>query len=296
MSEKIDIENDSPQVIRANEAEFHYLERGTGTPVMFVHGGLVDYRRWMPQIEAFSQQHRVITYSRRYNFPNRNAVGSGSYSAIVDADDLAGIIRELNLGPCHIIGESYGAYAALFLAARYPDLACTLVLAEPPVLPWLGATSEGTGILDEFLDGFWKQVGESLGRGDRLGAMQTIVGHFMPGAGISDLPDDLRSVIDVNLKEWTVLTASGDPFPDLSRHSVAGLEVPVLLLSGEQTLPEHRIIDAELERLLLHASRIVVEGTTHEMWDEQPAACQRHALQFISSNEHCSMGTRVNVT
>jgi pimeloyl-ACP methyl ester carboxylesterase len=66
---------------------------------------------------------------------------------------------------------------------------------------------------------------------------------------------------------------------------VAGLEVPVVLLSGEQTLPEHRIVDAELERLLLRASRIVVEGTTHEMWDEQPAACQHHALQFISSNK-----------
>lgn len=107
------MENDSPQVIRANEAEFHYLERGTGTPVIFVHGGLVDYRRWIPQIEAFSQQHRVITYSRRYNFPNRNAVGSANYSAIVDADDLAGILRERNLGRRHIIGESYGAYAEI---------------------------------------------------------------------------------------------------------------------------------------------------------------------------------------
>jgi pimeloyl-ACP methyl ester carboxylesterase len=271
----------APPVIQANGAEFHYLERGTGTPVTFVHGGLVDYRRWMPQIEAFSQQHRVITYSRRYNYPNRNS-GNANYSAIVDADDLAGIIRELNLGRCHIIGESYGAYGALFLAARHPDLVRTLVLAEPPVLPWLGSTPEGKRIFAEFMDGFWKKVGESLGRGDRLGALQTIVGHFMPGAGVSDIPEDLRSVIEANLEEWIVLTASGDPFPDLSRQSVSDLEVPVLLLSGEQTLGEHKIIDAELERLLLHASRIIVEGTTHELWDEQPAACQHHALQFIS--------------
>jgi pimeloyl-ACP methyl ester carboxylesterase len=135
------------------------------------------------------------------------------------------------------------------------------------------------------MDGFWKKVGESLGRGDRIGALQTIIGHFMPGAGVSDIPEELRSVIEANLKEWTVLTASPNPFPDLSRQIASNIELPVLLLSGEQTLDEHKIIDGELERLLPRARRIIVEGTTHEMWDEQPAACRHHALQFILQQE-----------
>jgi len=33
---------DSVKAIRANGAGFHYLDQGKGTPVLFVHGGLVD--------------------------------------------------------------------------------------------------------------------------------------------------------------------------------------------------------------------------------------------------------------
>jgi pimeloyl-ACP methyl ester carboxylesterase len=65
---------------------------------------------------------------------------------------------------------------------------------------------------------------------------------------------------------------------------VASIMVPVLLLSGERTLEEHKIIDAELEKLISGARRIVVPGTTHEMWDEQPEVCREHALRFISEH------------
>jgi hypothetical protein len=38
--------------------------------------------------------------------------------------------------------------------------------------------------------------------------------------------------------------ASSNPFPDLSRQDASN--IPVLLLSGERTLEEHKIIDGEL--------------------------------------------------
>jgi pimeloyl-ACP methyl ester carboxylesterase len=81
-----------------------------------------------------------------------------------------------------------------------------------------------------------------------------------------------------------MLTTSRDAFPPLSRPTVASIKVPVLLLSGERTLEEHKIIDAELEKLISGARRIVVAGTTHEMWDEQPEVCREHALRFISEH------------
>src|SRR5450432_844426 len=81
--------------VRANGVELHYIDQGKGTPVVFVHGGLDDYRSWQPQVEAFSQRYRVITYSRRYNYPNTGNASDSSYSASVDADDLAALIKQL---------------------------------------------------------------------------------------------------------------------------------------------------------------------------------------------------------
>jgi len=53
------------------------------------------------------------------------------------ADLVELIIKRLNLGPAHIIGHSYGAFIALYLAFEHPDLVKTLVLGEPPVLSLL---------------------------------------------------------------------------------------------------------------------------------------------------------------
>jgi pimeloyl-ACP methyl ester carboxylesterase len=108
--------------VRVNGVELHYIEKGTGVPVIFVHGGLEDYRAWGDQVEAFSSRYHAVAYSRRYSFPNLGAAFADDYSAIVDAEDLAALIRRLKLAPAHVIGYSYGAYAALFLAPRHPEL------------------------------------------------------------------------------------------------------------------------------------------------------------------------------
>lgn len=43
----------------------HYIDQGTGVPVVFVHGDIQDYRTWKPQGNPFSQDDRFISYSRR---------------------------------------------------------------------------------------------------------------------------------------------------------------------------------------------------------------------------------------
>ena len=50
----------------------HYVEKGTGVPVIFVHGSLSDGGYWADQIGPFEKHYRVIAYSRRYNYPNHN--------------------------------------------------------------------------------------------------------------------------------------------------------------------------------------------------------------------------------
>ena len=127
----------SPKHLRANGVELTYLDRGRGVPVVLVHGGLDDYRAWGPQMDAFSERHRTIAYSRRHSYPNPQTPSGDDYSAIVDADDLAALMAGLGLAPAHVVGVSYGAYTALFLAVRHPALVRSLVLAEPPVLRWL---------------------------------------------------------------------------------------------------------------------------------------------------------------
>lgn len=59
--------------VTVDGVELHYEERGQGEPVIFVHGSLSDGSYWHDQIAAFAEAgFRAISYSRRYNFPNKN--------------------------------------------------------------------------------------------------------------------------------------------------------------------------------------------------------------------------------
>ena len=49
------------QVARVGDVELHYVERGTGEPVIFVHGSVDDYRAFEPHLEALSKSYRVIS-------------------------------------------------------------------------------------------------------------------------------------------------------------------------------------------------------------------------------------------
>ena len=88
----------------------------------------------------FGARYHAIAYSRRYDFPNRNPYRTG-YSAITDADDLAKLVRTLGVDRIVVIGHSYGAFAALFLAIRHPELVRAMVLAEAPAVSLLNHLS-----------------------------------------------------------------------------------------------------------------------------------------------------------
>ncbi|MFL6588881.1 MAG: alpha/beta fold hydrolase [Chthoniobacterales bacterium] len=267
--------------VRVNGVELHYLEQGRGIPVLFVHGGLVDYRRWASQIQPFARHYRVITYSRRYNFPNHNTPLDPVYSPAVDADDLAALINKLQLGRVHVIGESYGAYTALFLAVHHPELVRSLVLAEAPMLRWLKSTPEGRVAFADFQERLWQPVGRAFGGRDPGEAMKIIVSYFFNGATVDSIPADVRTQLKANLREWQALTASRDAFPSLSREEVAGISAPTLLMGGQHTLLLHRLLDAQYAALLPHNRRVIIPKATHEMWDEQPVACAEAALTFL---------------
>ena len=61
----------------------------TGEPLILIHGSIVDYRYWEEQVPVLSKHFQVITYSRRYNYPNENKP-EPDHSAIVEAGDLLG--------------------------------------------------------------------------------------------------------------------------------------------------------------------------------------------------------------
>ncbi|MGZ4818235.1 MAG: alpha/beta fold hydrolase [Terriglobales bacterium] len=91
---------------------------GRALPLVFVHGPLSDGGYWADQIGLLPSTIGQLRTADDTDYPNANPDRDG-YSAVVDADNLAAFIRVLHLGKVGVVGHSYGALTALFLAARH---------------------------------------------------------------------------------------------------------------------------------------------------------------------------------
>jgi pimeloyl-ACP methyl ester carboxylesterase len=262
------------KVVVAPGVELHYVERGKGAAVIFIHGSLGDYSAWDGQLDAFARDYRAIAYSRRYNYPNKNAL-QPNHSAIVEAEDLAAFIEKLNLGRVHLVGHSYGGYTALFLAVKYPELVRTLTLAEPPVV------FSGDRI-DDAKQRRILRAKAAFEKGDPEDAVRIIVNSA--GAGTYDrIPEPFRKRLLRNATELQALVKSNAMYPPLNRVALRKIAAPTLLLSGEKSPPTQKTIDAQLEGFLPEKGRqrIAVVGADHGMWFQRPEACREAVVKFL---------------
>jgi pimeloyl-ACP methyl ester carboxylesterase len=270
----------SVQSVRGAGVTLHYASTGRGEPVVMVHGGLEDYRAWTAQLAPLAAAHyRAIAYSRRYNFPNRNAPdGSASYSAETDAGDLAMLIEHRHLGPVHLVGHSYGGLAALFFATAHPELVRTLTLSEPPLPAWVRQQAGGAPVARDFWERFWIPLSHALARKDRPEALAIAAKYF---TGDPVLPPAARAALEPNLMEWEILTHSKNAFPVPSSAALRRINFPVLLLTGDRSLPFLRRGVDELSRLLPGSRRVTLRNATHDMWSERPDACGAALRKFL---------------
>jgi non-heme chloroperoxidase len=271
-----------PIRIRVRGIELHYIEQGQGEPLILLHGGQGDYRSWEPQMEVLSPQYRVISYSRRYNYPNNNPFTAKYHSAYTEADDLAAFIRKLKLGRVHLVGTSIGAFTALVLAVRHPEMVRSLALAEPPIHQWVRDSPNGAAAYNEFMTTIWDPATEAFKTGDDQGAMRILVDGFGGKGRFDNLPPAGRAVALQNSRFFKANTLSSDPFPNLSKAEVGRLRIPVLIITGENTIKIHKLVNEELARLLPKAEQATIPKAGHGSPRENPQAFNEAVLNFLA--------------
>jgi len=265
----------------------HYVEEGKGVPLIFVHGSLSDASYWADQIGPFSQRYRAIAYSRRYNYPNINPARPG-YSAVVDSDDLAAFIGALHLGKVVVIGHSYGALTALFLAARHPEMVRALVLAEPPAVSLLadihGDEGErGKALFDDIQQRMVRPMQQAYRKGDREEGIRVFMAYvFNDPRAWEKMSQSSRDQTLRDAHQWDVMMTSGTLFPTITPQAVQSISAPVLILIGAKSYPFLGVIGRELARLLPKSRTVVFSDAGHQMWLQHPEECRNDVEKFLA--------------
>ena len=131
--------NDLPSMVRAGDVELAVVERGTGMPLLLVHGFPLDHSMWNAQIEALGRQWRAIAPDLRGFGASQVTPGTGSMEQM--ADDLAALLDTLQVTePVVLIGLSMGGYVAFQFLRRHAHRLRALVLCDTRAVP---DTAEG---------------------------------------------------------------------------------------------------------------------------------------------------------
>lgn len=269
-----------------NGDSIHYIAIGKGDPIVLVHGSLGDYRTWEAQMDAFAKNHRVIAYSRRYAYPNKQVINdSADYTVTPHAKDLVEFIKALNLEPVHLVGHSYGAFTALLVTADHPELVRSLTLAEPPVMSLLQNVRGGDTMVNNFVTKGIIPAAEAFKNNEEEKAVKGFITAVMDDSlYFSRLPQSTREIMMANTLETRGSVFTKNLFPPVSCDELKKIKTPVLLLRGDKSPLFLTSIINELERCLSNKEKATLPNASHGLEYENPSEFNKIVLGFI--NKH----------
>jgi len=213
--------------VATNGTTLYAERRGTGTPIVFVHGMCGDGRVWDGQVRRLRDRFSCTVYDRRGHSRSPRADVPGQPETVqMHADDLAGLIEALDLAPCLVVGSSGGARVTVDLIRRHAHLVRAAVVSEPPI-GGLAPDAFG-GLIDEIAPRVKRAV-ESDGP---RAAVDAFFGAVCPGLwAIIDEPikDRYRDNADMLFADLAM------PRYEITAADVGAIDVPTLVVAGARS-------------------------------------------------------------
>jgi pimeloyl-ACP methyl ester carboxylesterase len=163
---------------QVNGVELEYEVRGSGEPVLLLHGGLLpDENTPLAKEPALTDKYKVINYHRRGFAGSSRPQGRAQIGDQVA--DARALLEHLGVERAHVVGHSLGGVIGVQLALDAPESVHSLALMEPALMSAI-AKVEGAGRPDaaqnqqQFIAGM-QRVQQIYESGDRRGALMAFL-------------------------------------------------------------------------------------------------------------------------
>ena len=118
-----------PYITAGDGVKLYYEEAGQGTPILFVHEFMGEYRSWEAQLRYFSRRYRCIAYNARGYPPSDVPSLLDDYNFEHQRAGVLAMLDGLKIAKAHIVGLSMGAFATFYFGMKWPERALSLTLA-----------------------------------------------------------------------------------------------------------------------------------------------------------------------
>ena len=264
----------------------HYVEVGSGDPVLLLHGFPQTWFAWRKIMPTLAKQYRVIAPDLR-GCGDTDRPPSG-YDKQTVAADLRRLVDHLGLNSIRLVGHDVGMMVAYAYACAHRDAVVQLVLMEAG-LPGLG--------LEEYYNALTyprmyhlplfdapNQLAEAL----IAGREHLFVDHF-----IRQQTFDPSAIGDVALDEYarrlaqpgclqagiSYFRAHGQDAAQNQEQAKTKLVMPVLTVAGVASAGDR--LEQQMQPIADNLTTIVIDECGHFIAEEQPEALLKHLFGFF---------------
>ncbi len=246
----------------------YFSERGSGSPLLLVHGLMVTGEMFDPVIEHFATQHRVIVPDLRGHGRSRGL--PPPYTAAQLASDLSRLLDHLGIDSTAVLGYSQGGAIAQQLVLDHPKqcdrlvLACTYAFNMATFREWLEGHLAPLLIRLLSLRRFAKLISQAT---KQLNKERT---NWLAGL-IADQDQKL------------MLTAWRETMAFDSRHRLAEIRCPTLVIAGSNDVgvPIHHA--KMLHDGIPSSQLVIIDGADHALIWTHPDEFMRVTDEFLKS-------------
>lgn len=199
-------------------------------------------------------------------------------------DQSTDAARDQLTGPMHVIGHSFGATVALRLAVEQPDLLRSLTLIEPVFFAAAIADAPDRMAAHEVEAAPYF---DALAQGDHPLAARLFNRFWGDGTRWDDMPDSTRRYLAerVHLVPQQAEAIVNDSAGIMRPGGLAQVQMPALLIQGDQTADICDAINASLAARLPDARRAWIAGAGHMSPLTQPSDVAREIRALVEIAE-----------
>ncbi|MCC6860274.1 MAG: alpha/beta hydrolase [Bryobacterales bacterium] len=114
------------RTVPVNGIDIYYETRGSGPPLVLLHGFSASGQVWQPFLAAFGRQYRLIVPDLRGH--GRSTNPSGEFTHRQSARDVYALLDSLNIRTFSAMGISTGGMTLLHMATQQPERVEAMVL------------------------------------------------------------------------------------------------------------------------------------------------------------------------
>ncbi len=248
--------------VRVDDFELFYDERGTGTPLVFLHGLGSSSRDWKFQFEHFSKHYRCVAFDLPGSGQSKDLKHpQGPFTVVGFARAISGAMKQLGLAPAHVVGLSMGGMTSLQLALDAPEVVRSLTVVNA------GASVIARTFKERLLLGVRAAVTRTMGP---RGVARLVAPRLFPGADQAELRNTFIQQMADN--EPRAYVASSRALMGWSvEERVSELRLPVLFVAADQDYTPVEMKQT-LARRIAGAQVVIIPNSHHAVPVECPEA------------------------